>query len=74
MAYRDLLPHSDAHSDVADSQTPINLLIRRGLRQAFPLPALSQAADEKFTLLLDALALRGGGIRQAATSLAVLPS
>ena len=74
MAYHNFLLHSDAHSNGADTHTPINVLIRRGLWQAFPLPGLGQAADEKFTLLLEALAPRGVGIRHAATSLTVLPS
>lgn len=74
MAYHDLLLHSDAPSDVADAHIPIDALIRPGLHQAFPLPATGQAADEKFTVLLRALAARRGGTCQAATSLAVLTS
>jgi hypothetical protein len=72
MAYLDLLLHSDAQSDGADTHTPINVRIRPGLHQAFPLPVAGQAADEKFTLLLRAFAPRIGGARQAATSLDIL--
>ena len=35
-------------------------LIRPALRQAFPLPAEDQTGNEKFRLLLDALAQRAG--------------
>jgi hypothetical protein len=74
MTYHNLFLHSEAHSDVAETHTPIDALIRPGLRQAFPLPVTGQAADEQFTVLLWALAPRSGGTRQAAISLTVLAS
>ena len=56
MARHDLL-HSDARPDDADAAPGIDVLIRSGLRRAFPLPE-EDAADGGFRLLLDALARR----------------
>jgi len=44
----------------ADSHTCIEDLIRPGLRRAFPLPSEGCTDDERFGLLLDALARRCG--------------
>jgi hypothetical protein len=70
MARHDPLLHSAAYSDVAETRTPIDALIRTGLGRAFPLPAKGQDIDETFRLLLDALARRHGGNRQSSASFA----
>jgi hypothetical protein len=54
-------PHSDPYADIAEPRASIDELIRPGLRQAFPLPARGGADDEKFRLLLHALAQSQGG-------------
>jgi len=69
MARHDLLLHSDASSDVAETRTRIDAGIRTGLRRAFPLAAEGQD-NEAFRLLLDALARRHGGNRPSKTSFA----
>lgn len=51
---------SDDGSGTAESRAHIDVLIRPGLRRAFPLPAAEQAGDERFRLLLEALAQRRG--------------
>lgn len=72
MAYHDLLLHSDAESGAIETYPSIDTVIRPGLRRAFPLPAKGQAADERFGVLLGALAQRTVGTWPAAISLAVL--
>lgn len=69
MARHELLLHSDVFSDVAETHAPIDVLIRTGLRRAFPLPAEKQDDDKTFRLLLAALARRHGGNRQPTSSL-----
>ena len=50
----------------AETRTSIDTLIRPGLRRAFPLPTDNHAHDDRFRLLLEALAQRSGGTSQAA--------
>ena len=57
---------SDDGSGDAEPRAHIDVLIRPGLRRAFPLPAEGQAGDERFRLLLNALAQRRGGSSPAA--------
>jgi hypothetical protein len=51
----------DPRFDSAETGTSIDALIRPCLRQAFQLPADDLSKDERFSLLLDALALRARG-------------
>lgn len=51
----------DDRSDDAETRTSVDTLIRPGLRRAFPLPAEDHAHDDRFRLLLDALAQRASG-------------
>lgn len=57
MARHDLL-HSDVWSDGAETTSSIDVLIQPGLHRAFPLPAEGHADDDRFRLLLEALAQR----------------
>ena len=45
----------------AQTGTSMDALIRPCIRQAFPLPATDHSDDERFRLLLDALAQRSDG-------------
>ncbi len=60
MTRYDRLP-SDSLYGVAETTTSMDVLIRPCIRQAFPLPAADHSDDERFRLLLDALAQRRGG-------------
>jgi hypothetical protein len=59
MAQTDRLP-SYGSPGIVDRQTCIEDLIRPGLRRAYPFPTEGCADDERFGLLLDALARRCG--------------
>lgn len=50
---------SDPRFDAAERGTSVDALIRPCLRQAFRLPPDDYGNDERFRLLLDALAQRG---------------
>jgi hypothetical protein len=52
---------SESRFDAAETGTSMDALIRPCLRQAFLLPADDHRNDERFRLLLDALAQRGRG-------------
>ncbi len=52
---------SEASSDAVEERPSICDLIRPGLLRAFPLPSKGGADEEKFRVLLDALARRAGG-------------
>lgn len=52
------LPRLDPWSDDADAPPSIDALIRPGLHRAFPLPAEDHAGDDRFRVLLEALAHR----------------
>lgn len=47
-------------SDDAEAPPSTDVLIRPNLHRAFPLPAEDEAHDDKFRLLLEALAHRHG--------------
>jgi hypothetical protein len=51
----------DDHSGDAEIRTSMDVLIRSGLLRAFPLPADDHAPEDRFRLLLGALAQRRGG-------------
>ena len=51
--------HSDTRYGPAQYGTSMDALIRPCIQQAFPLPADNDPGDERFRLLLDALAQRG---------------
>ena len=54
-------PPSNSLYGVAETSTSVDALIRPCIRQAYPLRAADHPEDERFRLLLDALAqLRGG--------------
>ena len=55
----------DDQSGDAETRTSMDSLIRPGLRRAFPLPADDHAHDDRFRLLLEALAQRSGASSQA---------
>jgi hypothetical protein len=57
MAHHDLL-HASAPFGPEEPRAPIDDLIRPGLRRAFPLPETDHAEDERFRVLLEALAVR----------------
>ena len=59
MTRYDRLP-SDSLYGVAETSTSVDALIRPCIRQAFPLPVADHPDDERFCLLLDALAQRSG--------------
>ncbi len=59
MTRYDRLP-SDSLYGVAETSTSVDALIRPCIRQAFPLPPADHPDDERFRLLLDALAQRSG--------------
>jgi hypothetical protein len=63
MARHDLLLHSDAYSDVAETHARIDAETRTGLRRAFPLLAERSDDDETFRLLLAAISQRSGTSR-----------
>lgn len=52
--------HSDAFSRDAEIPTVFDDLIRPNLGRAFPLPVEGHGNDDRFRLLLDALAQRSG--------------
>ena len=56
----------DDQSGDAETRTSMDALIRPGLLRAFPVPADDHAHDDRFRLLLDALAQRHGATHQAA--------
>ena len=70
MARHDTLLHSETSLDYVDARPAIDTLIRSGLHKVFPLPAEKQAPDEKFQLLLAALAGREVANRQSPLFLA----
>lgn len=70
MACHDLRPQSVASLNYVDDRPAIDTLIRSGLHKVFQLPAEEQASDEKFQLLLAALAGRNGGNTQPPASFA----
>lgn len=51
-------PHAHVPAASAFSDTPVDELIRLGLRLAYPLPSAGGAQETKFRLLLEALAQR----------------
>ena len=51
----------DDQSGGAETRASMDALIRPGLLKAFPLPAEGQAHDDRFRLLLEALAQRRDG-------------
>ena len=59
MTRYDRLP-SESQYGVAETNTSMDALIRPCIRQAFPLPSADHPDDERFRLLLDALAQRSG--------------
>ena len=59
MTRYDRLP-SEHRYGVAETSTSVDALIRPCIRQAFSLPATDHSDDERFRLLLDALAQRSG--------------
>ena len=54
-------PPSNSLYGVAETSTSMDALIRPCIRQAFPLPPADHPDDERFRLLLGALAQRSGG-------------
>ena len=62
MTRYDRLP-SESRYGVAETSTSVDALIRPCIRQAYPLPAADHPHDERFRLLLDALAQRRGRTR-----------
>lgn len=62
-----MAPHDlrrpEARPDEGEARAPIEDLIRPGLLRAFPLPAPGGGEDERFRVLLDALARRTGDRR-----------
>ena len=59
MTRYDRLP-SDSLYGLAETSTSMDALIRPCIRQAFPLPTADHSDDERFRLLLEALAQRSG--------------
>ena len=68
MSRHDILLHSDASPDGAETRFFIEAEIRAGLRRAFLLPAGKRDEDETFRLLLAALAQRHGENRRPTNS------
>ena len=57
MTRYDRLPSQHLYG-VAETSTSVDALVRPCIRQAFPLPPADHPHDERFRLLLDALAQR----------------
>ncbi len=59
--FRSSQPHSYVFYDTSLTGTSIEDLIRPGLGQAFPLPSVEAASDERFHRLLKATTQRTAG-------------